>query len=53
MLLSLTTLMMTSCAKSMIVNDYCLVTEARYLTIEGLRAYDCLCSDEPVNPECK
>lgn len=54
MLLSLTTVSMTSCVTSTTVtNDYCVLTKPHHLTIEGLRVYDCLCSDKPVNPECR
>jgi len=52
-MLSLMAFMMISCAKSTVLSDYCLITKPSQLNIEGLRVYDCLCSDKPVNPKCK
>ena len=52
------TLMMTSCASGTVPalrkNDICYVINPQTdLTKSGLRVYDCLCSNNPINKECK
>lgn len=45
--------MMTNCATGTVLNDYCTITNPREdLTIVGLRKFDCLCAENPINPNC-
>tara|TARA_A200000113_G_scaffold159626_1_gene144366 strand:+ start:385 stop:621 length:237 start_codon:yes stop_codon:yes gene_type:complete len=49
-----TLISLNGCASATVINDYCLVTDPfKDLTLEGMARYDCLCSEDPIDPECK
>lgn len=44
----------SACAGVTSVSDYCLITNPNTLvTDEDLAVYDCLCSEDPIDQECK
>ena len=46
-------LSVASCSSVTAVSDYCVITNPQTLSTEDLAVYDCLCSADPIDKDCR